>query len=75
MVGVTDLLESNEDVTFSISVLSAGLTKKETLDLFLKKIRKILCENEILSLVLLSIEEKQLLKRFKSAIGLKIVAP
>ena len=40
MVGVTDLLESNEDVTFSISVLSAGLTKKETLDLFLKKSEK-----------------------------------
>ena len=30
----TDLLESNEDMTFSISALSEGLTKKEILDLF-----------------------------------------
>ena len=32
MVGATDLLESNEDMTFSSSILSAELTKKETLD-------------------------------------------
>ena len=54
----TDLLESNEDMTFSISVLSLELTKKEILDLFLRKSEKCLCENEILSFVLLAIEEK-----------------
>ena len=34
----TDFLESNEDMTFSASALSVGLTKKEILDLFFKKI-------------------------------------
>ena len=58
LLGPTDLLESNEDMTFSISVLSVGLTKKEILDLFLRKSEKCLCENEILSFVLLAIEEK-----------------
>ena len=52
--GPTDL-ESNEDMTFSISVLSVGLTKKEILDLFLRKSEKCLCGNEILSFVLLAI--------------------
>ena len=45
--GPTDLLESNEDMIFSVSVLSVGLTKKEALDLFLRKSEKCLCENEI----------------------------
>ena len=54
----TDFLESNEDVTFSISVLSLELTKKEILDLFLRKSEKCLCENEILTFVLLVIEEE-----------------
>ena len=36
LLGPTDLLESNEDMKFSISVLSVGLTKKELLDLFLR---------------------------------------
>ena len=54
----TGSLESNEDMKFSISVLSVGLTKKEILDLFLRKSEKCLCENEILSFVLLAIEEK-----------------
>ena len=58
LLGPTDLLESKEDMTFSISVLSVGLTKKEILDLFLRKSEKCLCENEILSFVLLAIEEK-----------------
>ena len=55
LLGPTDLLESNEDMTFSISVLSVGLTKKEVLDLFL---RKCLCEHEILSFIVLAVEEK-----------------
>ena len=58
LLGPTDLLESNDDMTFSISVLSVGLTKKETMDLFLRKSEKCLCEDEILSFVLLAIEEK-----------------
>ena len=58
LLGPTDLLESNEDMTSSISVLSVGLTKKEILDLFLRKSEKCLRENEILSLVLVAIEEK-----------------
>ena len=58
LLGATDLLESNEDMTFSISVLSLELTKEEILDLFLRKSEKCLCENEILSFILLTIEEK-----------------
>ena len=46
LLGPIDLLESNEDMSFSISVLSVGLTKKEILDLFLRKSVKCLCEND-----------------------------
>lgn len=69
MVGATDLLESNEDMTFSSSILSAELTKKETLDQksFYVKIK--------LSLVFLSIEEKQLLKKFEIVIELEMPVP
>ena len=56
LLGPTDLLESNEDMIFSISVLSVGLIKKEVLDLFLRKSEKCLCESEILSFVLPAIE-------------------
>ena len=58
LLGPTDLLESNEDMIFSISDLSVGLIKKEILDLFLRKSEKCLSENEILSFVLPAIEEK-----------------
>ena len=44
-------------MTFSISALPVRLTKKEILELFLRKAEKCLCENEILSFVLLAIEE------------------
>ena len=74
-LGPTDLLKSNEDMTSSISVLSVGLTKKEILDLFLRKSEKCLCENEILSFVLVAIEEKWLLKISEIPIGLEIVGP
>ena len=57
LLGWTDLLESNEDMTSFISVLSVGLKKKELLDL-LRKSEKCLRENEILSFVLLAVEEK-----------------
>ena len=40
LLGPTDLLESNEDMTFSISVLSVRLTKKEIWDLFFRKSEK-----------------------------------
>ena len=58
LLSPTDLLESKEDITFSISFLSVGLTKKEILDLFLRKSEKCLCENEILCFLLLAIKEK-----------------
>ena len=58
LLGPTDLLESNEDMAFPISVLSMGLTKKEILDLFFGKSEKCLWQNAILSFVLLTIETK-----------------
>ena len=58
LLGPTGLLESNEDMTFSISVLSVGHTKREILDLFLTKSEKCFCKSEILRSVLLAIEEK-----------------
>ena len=63
LLGPTDLLESNEGMTFFISVLSMGLTKKKILDLFLGKNEKSLYEKMfikmfILSFVLVAIEEK-----------------
>ena len=58
LLGPTDVLESNEDMTFSISVLSVRLTKKEILDQFFKKSERCLCESEILSFDLLAIKEK-----------------
>ena len=45
-------------MTFSISVLSVELTKKEISVLFLRKSEKCLRGNEILSFALLVIEEK-----------------
>ena len=58
LLGSTDLLESSQVMVFSIYVLSDALTKKEVLDLFLRKSKKFLCKNEMLSFVLLAIEEK-----------------
>ena len=49
LLGPTALLESNEDMRFSISVLSKGITKNEIFDLFLRKSERSLCENKILS--------------------------
>ena len=40
LLGSTDLLESNEDITFSISALSVGLTKKRDSRAIFKKIGK-----------------------------------
>ena len=58
LLGPTDLFECNEDMTFSISDLSVGFTKKEILNLFLRISEKCLFEIEILRFVLLAIEEK-----------------
>ena len=58
LFGSTDLVEAKGDMTFSISVLSMGITKKEILNVFLKKSEKFLCDNEISRFVLLAIEEK-----------------
>ena len=58
LLGPTDLLECNEDMTFCISDLSVGFTKKEILNLFLRISEKCLFEIEILRFVLLVIEEK-----------------
>ena len=59
LLGPTDLLESNEGMTFFISVLPMGLTKMKILDLFLRKNEKSLYEKMfILSFVLVAIEEK-----------------
>ena len=65
LLGPTDVLESNEDKTFSVCVLPVGFTKKE-IDPFLRKFEKCLCENEIFPFVLLANEEIQLLKIFES---------
>ena len=62
LLGRTDLLEFNEFMAFSISVFSLGLTKKETLAIFLRKSEKCFSENETLCFVVVAIEEKQLLK-------------
>ena len=58
LFGSADLVESKGDMTFSISVLSMGITKKEILNVFLKKSEKFLCDNEISRFVLLAIEVK-----------------
>ena len=46
LLGPTDLLESNDDMIFFMSVLSVGRIEKEVLDLFLRKAEKCLCENK-----------------------------
>ena len=51
------MIESNEDMRFSILYLSVRLTEKEILDLSLRKSEKCLPENEISSFVLLAVEE------------------
>ena len=58
LLGPTDLFESNEDMIFSISGSSVELIKKEILDLFLRKLEKCLCENEMSSFILPAIKEK-----------------
>lgn len=65
LLGQTNLIESNEGMTFCVLVLSVGLTTKETSDIFLR-------ESVRISFALL---EKYLLKIFEIAIGLEMVVP
>lgn len=65
LLGPTNLIESNEGMTFCVLVLSVGLTTKETSDIFLR-------ESVRISFALL---EKYLLKIFEIAIGLEMVVP
>ena len=58
LLGPSDLLESNKDIRISVSVFSVGLTKKEVLDLSLRRSEKCLCENGTLRFMLLAVEEK-----------------
>lgn len=52
LLGPTDLVESNEDMTLSILFCQerGDLKKEDTLDLFLRKSGKCLCEKEMLTL-------------------------
>ena len=52
LLGPTDLVESNEDMTLSILFCQErrDLKKEDTLDLFLRKSGKCLCEKEMLTL-------------------------
>ena len=58
MLRPTDLLESSKDMIFTLFCFVSGTYKKGSTRSILRKSEKCLCENEILSLVLLVIEEK-----------------
>ena len=68
-----DLFESREDIILMISYLSVGLRKKESSDLFLRKLEKCLWEYSILSLVLAAIDVKKVLNMFVISIGSVLV--
>ena len=74
-LGPIDLFGSREDMILIISYLSVGLRKKESSDLFLRKLEKLLCEYLILSLVLARIDVKKLLNMFAISIGCVVVVP
>ena len=69
LLGPVVLFGSREDMILIISYLSVGLRKKESLDLFLRKLEKCLWEYLILSLVLEAIAVKNLLNMFTISIG------
>ena len=56
-----------------ISYLSVGLRKKESSDLFLRKLEKCLWEYSILSLVLAAMDVKKVLNMFVISIGSVLV--
>ena len=73
LLGPVDLFGSREDMILIISYLSVGLRKKESSDLFLRKLEKFLWEYLILSLVLARIDVKKLLNMFAISIGSALV--
>ena len=73
LLGPVDLFGSREDMILIISYLSVGLRKKESSDLFLRKLEKCLWEYLILSLVLAAMDVKKLLNMFAISIGSELV--
>ena len=64
---------SREDMILIISYLSVGLRKKESSDLFLRKLEKCLLEYLILSLVLAAIDVNKLMNMLAISIGSALV--
>ena len=75
LLGPVGLVGLKEDKTLIISYLSVGLRKKESSDLFLRKLEKCLWEYLILSLVLAAMDIKKLLNMFAISIGSALVLP
>ena len=75
LLGPVDFLGSREDMILIISYLSVGLRKKESSDIFSRKLVMGIWEWEylILSLVLAAIDVKKLLNMFAIAIGSALV--
>ena len=73
LLGPVDLFGSKEDMILVISYLSVGLRKKESSDLFFRKLEKCLWEYLILSLILAAINVKKLLNMFASSISSALV--
>ena len=73
LLGPVDLFGLREDMILIISYLPVGLRKKESSDLFLRKLEKCLWEYLILSLVLAATDVKKLLNIFAISIGSALV--
>ena len=73
LLGPVDLFGSREDMILIISYLSVGLRKKESSDLFLRKLEKCLWEYLIFSLVLAAVDVKKLLNMFAISVGSVLV--
>ena len=73
LLGPVDLIGSREDMILIISYLSVGLRKKESSDLFLRKLEKCLWEYLILSLVLAAMDVKKLFNILSNSIGSALV--
>ena len=69
LLGLVDLFGSKEDMIVIISYFSVGLRKKESSDLFSRKLEKCLWEYLILSLLLAAINVKELLNMFAISIS------
>ena len=69
LLGLVDLFGSKEDMIVIISYFSVGLRKKESSDLFARKLEKCLWEYLILSLLLAAINVKKLLNMFAISIS------